>query len=76
MTQPLAKQSAGDPIAEILDLPGPVPTVLAVGAFLKNTLCLTKDCAAIISHDVGNLESVAAVRDFQACAERLLILDV
>jgi hydrogenase maturation protein HypF len=74
MTQPLAKEIEGDSIAEILDLPGPVPTVLAVGAFLKNTLCLTKDCAAIISHDVGNLESVAAVRDFQACAERLLIL--
>jgi hydrogenase maturation protein HypF len=74
MRQRLAKQSEGYTIAAILDLPRPVPRVLAVGAFLKNTLCLTKDCAAMISHEVGNLESVGAVRDFQASAERLLIL--
>jgi hydrogenase maturation protein HypF len=56
----------------VLDLPRPVSPVLAVGAFLKNTLCLANDRAALISRDVGNLESVGAVRDFQAYAERLL----
>ncbi|MGE5781216.1 MAG: carbamoyltransferase HypF [Hyphomicrobiales bacterium] len=74
MNQMLAKQSEDDAIAVVLDLPRPVPPVLAVGAFLKNTLCLANDRAALVSRDVGNLESVGAVRDFQAYAERLLTM--
>ena len=60
MTQPLAKQSEDDAIGVVLHLPRPVPPVLAVGAFLKNTLCLANNRAALISRDVGNLESVGA----------------
>ena len=74
MTQPLTRQPEGDPIALVVDLPRPVAPVLAVGAFLKNTLCLAYDRQALISRDVGNLESVGAVRDFEAQAERLLTI--
>jgi hydrogenase maturation protein HypF len=63
-----------DPVAEVIPLPRPVPPVLAVGAFLKNTLCLASGRTAVISHDVGNLETVEAVRAFEACAEHLLSL--
>ena len=72
MSQPLARQSDDDAIGVVVDLPRPVPPVLAVGAFLKNTLCLANDRAALVSRDVGNLETVGAVRDFQTYAERLL----
>jgi len=65
---------ADDVIATTIDLPRPVPTVLAVGAFLKNTLCLTRGVRALVSRDVGNLETVDAVRDFDGVAERLLDL--
>lgn len=61
-----------DPVAEVIPLPHPVPPVLAVGAFLKNTLCLASGDKAFISRDVGNLETVEAVRAFDACAEHLL----
>jgi hydrogenase maturation protein HypF len=67
-----AAMTADDAVGMVLDLPRPVPTVLAVGAFLKNTLCIVHDRTALISRDVGNLETVGAVRDFEACAESLL----
>ncbi|MBK8175150.1 MAG: carbamoyltransferase HypF [Rhodospirillales bacterium] len=72
MISSFAAQSSLDPVAVIVTLPKAVPTVLAVGAFLKNTLCLTHGTKALISRDVGNLESIDAVRGFEACAEGLL----
>jgi hydrogenase maturation protein HypF len=74
MTQPLAKQSVDDVIGVVVDLHRSVPPVLAVGAFLKNTLCLANDRTALVSRDVGNLETVGAVRDFESYAERLLTI--
>ena len=69
-----ARSLAEEVVATEVALPRPVATVLAVGAFLKNTLCLTRGARALVSRDVGNLETVDAVRDFDDLAERLLDL--
>ena len=53
----------------MVPLPRPVPPILAVGAFLKNTLCLAHGSEALISRDVGNLETVEAVRAFDEMRE-------
>jgi hydrogenase maturation protein HypF len=68
------RSPAEEVVASEVALPRPVATVLAVGAFLKNTLCLTRGARALVSRDVGNLDTVDAVREFDDTAERLLDL--
>jgi hydrogenase maturation protein HypF len=74
MTDVLAHRVSQDIIAATVPLPRQVRPILAVGAFLKNTLCLTQQHEALITRDVGNLETVEAVRSFGGCAERLLAM--
>ena len=40
--------------------------VLAVGAELKNTFCLTKDEYAFVSHHIGDLENLKTLQAFEA----------
>jgi len=49
-----------------------LPTVLGVGAFLKNTVCLIEGTKALVSRDNGNLETVDAVHDFERSVAALL----
>lgn len=42
-----------------------VPQVLATGALLKNTFCLTRDKYAFISHHIGDLENYETYRSFK-----------
>ncbi len=43
----------------------PVPPILAAGAELKNTFCLTRDRYAFLSHHIGDLENFETLRSFE-----------
>lgn len=47
------------------------PSVLAVGAELKNTICLLKDKNARMSQHIGNLENLEAYKFFQQSIHHL-----
>lgn len=74
MSAASARRETTGSVAAVLPLPRPVPQILAVGAFLKNTLCLAHGREALLSRDVGNLETMDSVRAFEACAEDLLAI--
>jgi hydrogenase maturation protein HypF len=52
-------------------LPFPVPQVLAVGAELKNTFCLTRDRYAFLSQHIGDMENYETLRFFEQMVEQL-----
>ena len=52
---------APDPI----QLPYVVPSILAAGAELKNTFCLTRDDYAFLSHYIGDMENYETLRSFE-----------
>lgn len=53
-------------------LPSPAPSVLAVGAELKNTACVTKGRAAFLTQHVGDLENLEALGFFEESVTHLL----
>jgi hydrogenase maturation protein HypF len=54
-----------------------VPPILACGAELKNTVCLTKGDQAFLSQHIGDLENMAAFEYYQQAIEHLQrILDI
>ncbi len=54
-----------------------VPPILACGAELKNTVCLTKDHKAFLSQHIGDLENLAAYDFFQLTIQHMQrILDI
>ncbi len=48
-----------------LTLPDKLLSVLATGAELKNTFCLTKEKYAFLSHHIGDLENYETLRSFE-----------
>jgi hydrogenase maturation protein HypF len=42
-----------------------VPPILATGAELKNTFCLTRDHYAFLSHHIGDLENYETLKSFE-----------
>jgi hydrogenase maturation protein HypF len=53
------------------------PTVLALGGYLKNTICVMKGREAFLSQHIGGLDNAAAIGFLEETVEHLLaILDV
>lgn len=46
-------------------LPWSAPQLLAAGAELKNTFCLTRDEYAFLSHHIGDMENYETLRSFE-----------
>ncbi len=53
-------------------LPGEAPGVIAVGAELKNTLCVSKGRAAFLSQHIGDLENLETLQFFEHTLAHLL----
>jgi hydrogenase maturation protein HypF len=54
-----------------IHLPFAVDEVLAVGAELKNTFCLTRDGYAFLSQHIGDMENYETLRFFEQMVEQL-----
>lgn len=71
----IRRSRGATPVAISLPLAG--PPVLAVGAYLKNTVCLTRGSQAFLSQHIGDLDNAATCRMFEETVARLLdLLDV
>lgn len=55
-----------------LPLPRSGPPVLALGGFLKNTVCVTRGGEAFVSPIIGDLDSPERIAALEAWAERLV----
>jgi len=70
----LAIQSTDDVVAHVVPLACPVKPVLAMGAWFKNTLCVTSDRQALVGHGVGDLDTPEACINHEAQARALLAM--
>jgi hydrogenase maturation protein HypF len=64
--------NGSDIIRHVFELPSEVPEILAVGAFLKNTVCAAGGSKAFVSRDVGNLDSIDAIDQFEGMIAGIL----
>ncbi|MAT45127.1 MAG: carbamoyltransferase HypF [Anaerolineaceae bacterium] len=52
-----------------IHLPFQTPQILAAGAELKNTFCLTREDYAFLSHHIGDLENLETLEAFEAAIQ-------
>lgn len=54
-----------------------IPPTLALGGYLKNTVCITRGDEAFVSQHIGDMDNTATLRFFEETIEHLLkLLDV
>jgi len=63
LTMPIRRARGYVPFPVLL--PWQFPPLLAVGAELKNTFCITRDRYAFLSHHIGDLENYETLRSFE-----------
>ncbi|MCP5373027.1 MAG: hydrogenase maturation protein HypF [Hyphomicrobiales bacterium] len=68
----LARARADSVVATALRLPFAVPPAVGMGPFLKATVAVVDGDRAWVSHDVGNLDSAAAIAAYEDTLARLL----
>ncbi|MGD9008874.1 MAG: carbamoyltransferase HypF [Desulfobacteraceae bacterium] len=74
-TRPIRRSRGFVPIPVFLN--AKVPQVLACGAELKNTICLTRGSQAFVSQHIGDLENLATEKFFRMTVDHLQrILDI
>ncbi|MBU0752223.1 MAG: carbamoyltransferase HypF [Gammaproteobacteria bacterium] len=59
---------------QAIKLPRPGPPVLAVGGFLKNTICLTRGDEAFVSQHIGDLDNAPTCAMLEETVTRLMDL--
>ncbi|MCA1005183.1 carbamoyltransferase HypF [Rhodococcus hoagii] len=70
--QPIRRSRGHAPLPVLLDAPG--PTVLAVGAEVKNTFCLTRQEFAFCSGHLGDMGTLESRRAFETAVAQLSAL--
>lgn len=74
---PLFIRRARGYVPNAIKLAYSLPCVLAVGGYLKNTVCITRGDEAFVSQHIGDLENAASIDFFHETIRHLLkILDV
>jgi hydrogenase maturation protein HypF len=59
-------------VPESIRLARPAPPILAVGAYLKSTVCVTRGHEAFVSQHIGDLDNAPAIRFFEESVHHLL----
>jgi hydrogenase maturation protein HypF len=59
-------------VPQAIKLPREVPCILAFGADLKNTICITRGNEAFVSQHIGDLDNVATIEFLRETTEHLL----
>lgn len=74
---PLFIRRARGYVPSAIKLPYAIPSVLAVGGHLKNTVCITRGDEAFVSQHIGDLKNATTINFFHETIMHLLkILDV
>lgn len=76
-SKPFFIRRARSYIPKAIPLPYEIPTTLAFGGYLKNTVCVTRGKEAFVSQHIGDLSNRETIRFYRETIEHLLqILDV
>ncbi len=70
--QPSFIRRARSYVPQAIKLPHEIPPTLAVGAYLKNTICITRGDEAFVSQHIGDMDNAATLRFFEESIEHLL----